>query len=72
MFLKESDVINYEEIENMGLIRFIQDHNRNVELKKMRQIQEQKPKSSKIYCPKCNRKISTEDQFCRSCGMTLK
>jgi len=27
----------------MGLIRFIQDHNRNVELKKMRQVQEKEP-----------------------------
>jgi hypothetical protein len=29
--------------ENMGLIRFIQDRNQNVELKRMRKIQENEP-----------------------------
>ena len=57
----------------MGLIRFIQDHNRNVELKKMRQIQEQQgPKSNNLYCPKCGKAISPNDQFCRSCGTKLR
>jgi len=55
----------------MGLIRVIQDHNRNAELKKMRQIQEQQ-QSSNIYCRNCGKPISTQDQFCRSCGNKLR
>lgn len=40
----------------MGLIRFIQDHNRNVELKKMRQIQQREPLDNakdNVHCHIC-------------------
>lgn len=40
----------------MGIIRFIQDHNRNIELKKMRQIQE-----GTVYHP-------SKNEYCQICG----
>jgi len=48
----------------MGLIRFIQDHNRNVELKKMRQTQEKRVYHSPVKeeCQMCG-KPKGFDQF---------
>ena len=52
----------------MGLIRFIQDHNRNVELKKMRQLEENKRFAPKRYCPDCGREIPFDAKLCPYCG----
>ena len=44
----------------MGLLRFIQAHNRNKELKKMREVQEQELKKSKEnikFCPHCGKSL---------------
>jgi ribosome-binding protein aMBF1 (putative translation factor) len=48
----------------MGLIRFIQDHNRNVELRKLRETQELRTHRSavKLYCQMCG-KPKGFDQF---------
>ena len=56
----------------MGLIRFIQDHNRNKELKQMRQLKEQEltggGNKPDRRCPACGRIIPFDARTCPYCS----
>ena len=65
----------------MGLIRFIQDHNRNEELRRMNALKEQEltnqHQQNRLYpnrCVQCGVQFQYPGQprFCPNCGVTFK
>jgi predicted amidophosphoribosyltransferase len=63
----------------MGLIRFIQDHNRNVHLRDLKNTQrqeynlkiEKEQQIKTIFCPKCRKTIPFDSNLCPYCSYNL-
>ena len=63
----------------MGLIRFVQDHNRNKHLEQMtylkqQEVQQQQVRLNDVVCPNCNVRFPYPGRanYCPNCGVRFQ